>query len=99
MLDSREEISFWVNLSSCPLRLHGFKATAERKETNFEDLVNRARWAGYNTHLITVEVGARGVPHMTAFCKLKQAVSSTIHSFFEASFHQTMSGLRSVEAM
>ena len=36
----------------------GFQAAAERKETNYEDLVNRARQAGYNTHLITVEVGA-----------------------------------------
>ena len=52
----------------------GFQAAAERKETNYEDLVNRARQAGYNTHLITVEVGARGVPHMAGFRKLKQEI-------------------------
>ena len=28
----------------------GFQAAAERKETNYEDLVNRAMQAGYNTH-------------------------------------------------
>ena len=50
------------------------QAAAERKETNYEDLVNRARQAGYNTHLITVEVGARGVPHMAGFRKLKQEI-------------------------
>ena len=52
----------------------GFQAAAERKETNYEDLVNRAWQAGYNAHLITVEVGARGVPHMAGFRKLKQEV-------------------------
>ena len=52
----------------------GFQAVAERKETNYEDLVNRARQAGYNTHLITVEVGARGVPHMAGFRELKQEI-------------------------
>ena len=47
-----------------------FQAAAERNETNYEDLVNRARQAGYNTLLITVEVGAQGVPHMESFSKL-----------------------------
>ena len=47
-----------------------FQAAAERNETNYEDLVNRARQAGYNTLLITVEVGAQGVPHMASFSKL-----------------------------
>ena len=30
----------------------------EGKETSYEDLVHRARQAGYNTDLVTVEVGA-----------------------------------------
>ena len=49
----------------------------EGKETSYDDLVHRARQAGYNTHLITVEVGARGVPHMAAISKLNQARART----------------------
>ena len=37
--------------------------------------------AGYNTHLITIEVGARGVPHMAGFCRLKQELRLTRTEF------------------
>ena len=40
----------------------GFQAATERKETNYKNLVNRARQTAHNTHFITVEVGAQGVP-------------------------------------
>ena len=49
----------------------GFQAAAERKETSYEDLALLARQAGYNAHLITVEVGEQGIPHMAGFSKLK----------------------------
>ena len=55
----------------------GGEGRKEGKETSYEDLVHRARQAGYNTHLITVEVGARGVPHMAAISKLNQARATT----------------------
>ena len=59
----------------------GFQDAAERKETSYEDLVHRAKQAGYNTHLITIEVGARGVPHMAGFCRLKQELRLTRTEF------------------
>ena len=55
----------------------GFQAAAERKTASYEDLVHRARQSGYNTHLITVEVGAQGIPHMAGFSKLKQELGLT----------------------
>ena len=50
----------------------GFKDAAERKEASYEDLVYRAKQAGYDSHLITIEVGSQGVPHTAGFCRLKQ---------------------------
>lgn len=55
----------------------GFKDAAERKEASYEDLVYRAKQAGYDSHLITIEVGSRGVPHMAGFCRLKQELGLT----------------------
>ena len=103
--DLRPDIVWWDDASkkvrmvelTVPFET-GFQAAAERKETNYEDLVNRARQAGYNTHLITVEVGARGIPHMAGFRKLKQEIelnqtelcsllSSISQKVIEGSFH------------
>jgi len=55
----------------------GFKDAAERKEASYEDLVCRAKQAGYDFHPITIEVGSRGVPHMVGFCRLKQELGLT----------------------
>ena len=82
--DLRPE-SVWWDDASKKLRMveltvpfeTGFNAAAERKETSYKDLVNRARQAGYKTHLTTVEVGAQGVPHMAGFSKLKHELGLT----------------------
>ena len=50
---------------------------AERKETRYEELVQSAQQAGYTIALITIEVGARGVPHMTGFQMLKHELLLT----------------------
>ena len=42
----------------------GFQDAAEEK-ASYKDLVHRAKQAGYNTHLITMEVGSQGVPKYT----------------------------------
>jgi len=59
-----------------PLR-QGSKVVAERNEASYEDLVHRAKQAGYDSDLITIEVGSRGVPHMAGFCRLKQELGLT----------------------
>ena len=51
-----------------------FEAAAERKEVNYEELVTGA---GYDTELITLEVGSRGVINPTGFQSLKAALNST----------------------
>ena len=52
-----------------------FEAAAERKETNYQDLVSRAEQAGYSTTLITLEMGSRGVPHLPGFTRLAQELT------------------------
>lgn len=44
---------------------------ARRKQAKYQDLVSSIRESGYSVKLLTVEVGARGVPNMTAFNHLK----------------------------
>ena len=40
-----------------------FNEAAERKEPKYHDLVTSAERAGYNTTLITLEMGSHRVPH------------------------------------
>ena len=48
-----------------------FEAAAERRnETKYHDLVTSAERAGYNTTLITLEMGSHGVPHPPGFTQL-----------------------------
>ena len=47
-----------------------FEAAAEKKETKYHDLVTSAERAGYNTTLITLEMGSRGAPHLPGFTQL-----------------------------
>ena len=54
---------------------------AERKETRYKELVQSAQQAGYTTALITIEVGARGVPHMAGFQMLKHELLLTKNEF------------------
>ena len=49
----------------------------EREEEGEEMKERRKGEAGYNSHLITIEVGSRGVPHMAGFCRLKQELGLT----------------------
>ena len=53
----------------------GFDNARERKETKYEELVLSARNNGYETTLLTLEVGARGVPSMPGFKKLQHTQS------------------------
>ena len=44
---------------------------ARRKQTKCQDLVASVQELGYTVTLVTVEVGARGVPNTKAFSKLQ----------------------------
>ena len=44
-----------------------FEVAVERKETKYHDLVTSTERAGYNTTLITLEMGSCGVPHLPDF--------------------------------
>lgn len=50
---------------------------ARRKQAKYQDLVTRVHEAGYTVTLVTVEVGARGVPNTTAFSKLQSLLGFT----------------------
>ena len=75
--DLRPDIVWWEDN---PKKLQLVELTVPF-ETGFKDaaeeLVRRAKQAGYNSHLITIEVPSRGVPHMAGFCRLKQELGLT----------------------
>ena len=52
-----------------------FTSAAERKRVKYEELVKEARQAGYNTNLITLEVGSRGMIHNPGFQSLKDRLN------------------------
>ena len=49
-----------------------FKHAAERKELKYEDIIERARSAGYRGRVITLQVGSRGIIDQSGFLQLKQ---------------------------
>ena len=54
-----------------------FEVAAERKEEKYEELLTGACNAGYETELITLEVGSRGVINPAGFQYLKTTVNIT----------------------
>ena len=54
-----------------------FEAAAERKEEKYEELVTGACNTGYETELITLEVGSRGVINPAGFQLLKSTLNCT----------------------
>ena len=52
-----------------------FEVAAERKEEKYEELVTVACNAGYETGLITLEVGSRGVINPAGFQNLKTTLN------------------------
>ena len=63
-----------------------FEAAAERKEEKYEELVTGACNAGYDTELITLEVGSRGVINPAGFQSRKAALNSTTREMSELMF-------------
>ena len=49
-----------------------FMHAAERKELKYEDVIARARSAGYRGRVITLQVGSRGIINQPGFLQLKQ---------------------------
>ena len=49
-----------------------FQHAAERKELKYEDVISRARLAGYSGRVITLEVGARGIINHLGFSNLQK---------------------------
>jgi len=54
-----------------------FEAAADRKEEKYQDLVTGACNTGYETELITLEVGSRGVINPAGFQLLKPTLNCT----------------------
>lgn len=50
---------------------------ARRKQAKYQDLVASVQESGYTVKLVTLEVGARGVPNITAFSKLQSLLGLT----------------------
>jgi len=75
--DMRPDIVWWED-NPKKLRLVELHVTVPfEAEDAAEDLVHRAKQAGYNSHLITTEVRSRGVPHMARFCRFKHELGLT----------------------
>ena len=75
--DLRPDIVWWDsrNRSLCLAELtdcfeSNFEDAAIRKTAKYTDLVDQANNNGYNTTLLTLQVGSRGVPHYESFSKL-----------------------------
>ena len=75
--DLRPDIVWWDsrNRSLCLVELtvcfeSNFEDAAIRKTAKYTDLVDQANNNGYNTTLLTLQVGSRGVPHYESFSKL-----------------------------
>ena len=52
-----------------------FHHAAERKELKYEDMMARARSAGYSGRLITLQVGSRGIVDQAGFEHLKHELN------------------------
>ena len=55
----------------------------ERKEAKYYHLVEEAWEKGFQASLITLEVGCRGIPNLTGFQKLKDALKLPTKVFTE----------------
>ena len=51
-----------------------FDDAAERKEVKYEELITGARASGFDTELITLEVGSRRVINPAGFKRLKHSI-------------------------
>ena len=65
-----------------------FADAAERKRTKYEELVQCAQQTGYASKLITIKVGARGVPHMMGFLQVLKRELNLTKSEFSSMLHQ-----------
>ena len=80
--DLRPDIVWWdfSNKSVCFTELTvcfetNFVNAAVRKTTKYTDLVRQARSNGYRATLLTLQVGARGVPHYESFAVLARVLN------------------------
>ncbi len=55
-----------------------FDAATQRKEIKYEGLIKTAQENGYDTKLITIEVGSRGVPNPAGFNLLQRSLSLSV---------------------
>ena len=53
-----------------------FEEARERKEVKYGELVSTTERAGYNTTLITLEIGSRGIAHLPGFTTLAHVAIS-----------------------
>ena len=67
-----------------------FEEARERKEVKYGELVSTTERAGYNTTLITLEIGSRGIAHLPGFTTLahvaisQRDLSSLLHERCQA---------------
>ena len=67
-----------------------FEEARERKEVKYSELVSTTERAGYNTTLITLEIGSRGIAHLPGFTTLahvaisQRDLSSLLHERCQA---------------
>ena len=79
--DLRPDIVWWDDTNSVlglveltiPFET-SFNGAVQRKETKYEDIITSARCKGYQTSLITLEVGPRGVLNSGGFKRLKNTI-------------------------
>ena len=54
----------------------------QRKQSKYQDLVEGGKAGGYSTHLLTLEVGSRGMVDVDDFHSLAQALNASQKDVF-----------------
>ena len=86
--DLRPDIVWWdtSNRSMCLAELtvcfeSNFEDAEIRKTAKYTDLIDQATNNGYNTTLLALQVGSRGIPHYRSFSKLASVLHMSTRDF------------------
>ena len=75
--NSRERSVCFAELTVC--FESNFSEAAQQKIAKYADLVHQAKCNSYNTVLLTLEVGSRGLPNYTSFIQLAHTLRMPKH--------------------
>ena len=92
--DERHRYLHMVELTVC--FESNFVEAAERKSAKYMDLVEQSHTKGYETSLLTLQVGSRGVPDLPGFAKILNLSSRELSVLLTAMSRQALVGSFSI---